>query len=196
MNRPKPLPDRLPPIALEQMNERQRKSAQALIAGPRGPAAIQRGPFVPLLRSPELMDRLQRVGEYLRFDSALQARISEFATLIVARDWSQQFEWAVHVPLARKAGVAAETIEALAEGRRPETMAADEAAAYDFCIEVLRTRGVSDATWTRALGNFGEQGTLDLVGLIGYFVTVDMVLNVARTPGGSPEVPPLMPLPL
>jgi 4-carboxymuconolactone decarboxylase len=187
--------DRLPPIAMEQMNERQRKSAQALIAGPRGPAAIQRGPFVPLLRSPELMDRLQRVGEYLRFDSALPARIGEFVTLIVAREWTQQFEWAAHVPLARKAGVATATIDALAEGRRPDTMAGDEALAYDFCVELLRTRGVCDATWSLGVARFGETGVLDLVGLIGYFITIDMVLNVAHTPGGAPDVAPLAPLP-
>lgn len=183
--------DRLPPIPLDQMNERQRRSAEALIAGPRGAAAIERGPFVPLLRSPELMDRLQRVGEYLRFDSALPARIGEFVTLIVAREWTQQFEWAAHVPLALAAGVAQTTIDAIAEGRRPTDMAADEAIAHDFCIEVLRTRGVSDATWAQAVETFGEQGTLDLVGVIGYFTWIDMVLNVAHTPGGRDGVAPL-----
>ena len=93
--------DRMPPIPRERMTEAQRAAADELIAGPRKGV---KGPFVPLLRSPELMARLQKVGEYLRFESALPPRLSEFATLVVARRWTQQFEWAVHVPLAIAAG--------------------------------------------------------------------------------------------
>src|SRR4029079_15311646 len=128
MNRP----DRMPPLALLEMNAAQRKAADEMTAGPRKGV---KGPFVPLLRSPELMDRLQKVGEYLRFQSSLEERISEFIMLVVAREWTQQFELVGHVPLGLKAGLAERTIEALAEGRRPSVMAADEAVAYDFCTE-------------------------------------------------------------
>src|SRR5204863_3264663 len=94
--------ERMPPIAPGAMSETQRKAAEALAAGPRGGV---KGPFIPLLRSPELMDRLQKVGEYLRFQSSLEPRIGEFLMLVVSRHWTQQFEWAVHLPLALKAGI-------------------------------------------------------------------------------------------
>ena len=111
-----PLPDRMPPLADSAMDDVQRAAAAELIAGPRKGV---KGPFIPLLRSPELMARLQKVGEYLRFGSALAPRVSEFATLVVSRLWTQQFEWFVHVPLAREAGTAQRTIDDLREGRRP-----------------------------------------------------------------------------
>lgn len=174
-----PTRDRLPPLARESMTDAQRAAADELIAGPR---KAVKGPFIPLLRSPELMARVQKVGEYLRFGSALSPRISEFATLCVAREWRQQFEWFVHVPLALKAGTSSETIAALREGRRPEAMSDDEALVHDFCIELQRTHGVSEALYQRALVAFGEQGVVDLTALIGYFTQLSMVLEVAGTP--------------
>jgi len=171
--------DRMPAIALDKMNEPQRKAAEELIAGPRGGV---KGPFIPLIRSPELMERLQKVGEYLRFKSSLEPRISEFIMLIVSREWTQHFEWFVHVPLARKAGLNGETIEALAQGRRPTEMREDEQIAYEFCDELFRTKGVSDGTYQRAVTRFGENGVIDVLGVVGYFTTVSMVMNVAHTP--------------
>jgi len=171
--------DRMPPLALSEMDAAQRQAAEALAAGPRGGV---KGPFIPLLRSPELMDRLQKVGEYLRFKSALEPRISEFLMLVVSRHWTQQFEWAVHAPLALKAGVKPQTLQSLAAGRRPVAMATDEALAYDFFSELAMNKGVSDATYREAVEQFGEQGVIDLLGLAGYFTTMSMVLNVAHTP--------------
>lgn len=185
--------DRMPPLQRAAMDEAQRKAADELAAGPRGGV---KGPFIPLLRSAELMDRLQKVGEYLRFRSSLEPRISEFAMLVVSRQWTQQFEWAVHVPLALQAGVKAQTVQSLAEGRRPEAMADDEALAYDFCDELARNHGVSDATYRRSVERFGERGVVDLVGLVGYFTTVSMVMNVAHTPAPKSDVAPLELLPL
>ena len=178
------LPDRMPPIPRERMTEAQRAAADELIAGPRKGV---KGPFVPLLRSPELMARLQKVGEYLRFGSALPQRLSEFATLLVARHWTQQFEWAVHVPLAIAAGTLPATIDALRAGIRPATMSDDEALLHDFVNELVDRRGVSDALYRDAVGRLGEHGVLDLIGLVGYFTTISMVLNVARTPTGAVE---------
>ena len=186
--------ERMPPLDPAAMNEAQRRAAAELASGPRGGV---KGPFIALLRSPELMERLQKVGEYLRFRSALEPRVSEFMMLVVAREWTQQFEWAVHVPLALKAGVRPEAVQSLAEGRRPEAMAKDEELAFDFCEELLRTRGVSDVTYRKALEHFGERGLVDLLGLIRYFTTISMVLNVARTPAlQDATVKPLEPLPL
>ena len=189
-----PLQDRMPPLARESMDELQRAAADELIAGPRKGV---KGPFIPLLRSPRLLAPLQKAGEYLRFDSALPRRVSEFATLLVARQWTQQFEWFVHVPLARQEGTSAATIEALRIGRRPPTMSAEEAFVYDFILELTTHRGVSDAMYGECIERFGERGVIDLVGLIGYFALVSMVLNVAHTPpnevegvAGLPTLPP------
>ena len=185
------LTERMPPLDAATMTEEQRNAAQSLAAGPRGGV---KGPFIALLRSPELMDRLQKVGEYLRFRSSLQPRISEFAMLVVSRHWTQQFEWSVHVPLALAAGLKHETVQSLAEGGRPAAMAIDEETAYDFCDELFRTRGLSEATYRRAVERFSERGVVDLLGLVGYFTTVSMVLNVAHTPAQG-SVPPLLSFP-
>jgi len=108
--------------------------------------------------------------------------VSEFATLIVSRLWTQQFEWFVHVPLAREAGTAQQTIDDLREGRRPATMNEDERVSYDFTSELVANHGVSDATYAEAVARFGERGVIDLIGIVGYFAMISMVLNVARTP--------------
>jgi len=185
--------ERLRPIDSAAMSARQRAAAAELAAGPRGGV---KGPFIALLRSPELLQRLQKVGEYLRFGSSLAPRISEFVILAVSRHWTQQFEWTVHVPLAIKAGVSADTVAALSQARRPGAMAADEAAAYELYVELAATKGVSDATYRQALEHFGEQGVVEMLALIGYFATVSMIMNVAHTPAAPGDVPPLQPLPL
>jgi 4-carboxymuconolactone decarboxylase len=185
--------ERMPPLKPENMSAEQKAAAAELAAGPRGGV---RGPFIALLRSPQLLDRLQKVGEYLRYQSALEPRLGEFAMLIVARRMTQQFEWQVHYPLALKAGLSAQVADELAQGARPRGMAEDEAAVFDFCEELLTTHGVSDPAYQRAAGRVGEQGLVDLIGLVGYFTTVSMVLNVARTPASADAaVRPLEPLP-
>jgi len=185
---------RMPPLPADKMTDAQRKAAEEMIAGPRKGV---KGPFVPLLRSPELMDRLQKVGEYLRFQSSLEQRISELVMLVVSREWTQHFEWFVHVPLGRKAGISEDTIAALAEGRRPSGMREDEEIAYDFCEELLRNRGVSETTYRRAVMKFGENGVIDMLGVAGYFTTVSMIMNVAHSPPPADEsVAPLVPYPL
>lgn len=188
-----PQGNRMPALLPAAMSDAQRKAAEELTAGPRGGV---KGPFIPLLRSPALMDALQKVGEYLRFRSSLEPRISELLMCAVSREWTQHFEWHVHVPLALAAGVKPETIESLSEGRRPAAMAPDEEAAYDLLEELVRTKGVSEATYRRALGHFGEPGIIDMLGVIGYFTTMAMVLNVAHTPPTThAAVPALRPFP-
>jgi len=171
--------ERLPMPALSSLDEAQRAAAQALIDGPRKGVY---GPFVPLLRSPVLLERMAKVGEYLRFDSALDARIRELATCVAARHVSNQFEWTMHAPLAIKAGVAPEAIEALRQGATPRALAPDEHDAVDFVRELVATHGVSDLTYRAALARWGERGIVELTALVGYFVTVSWLMNVARTP--------------
>jgi 4-carboxymuconolactone decarboxylase len=180
--------ERLGPMAPADMSEEQRAVAQAIIDGPRG--ALY-GPFVPLLRSPELMDCAQRMGEYLRYRSAIGTRLSELAILVTARQWSQQVEWAIHVPIAERVGIPADVISAVAQRRRPENMLVDEAVVHDFCIELHEKKRVSDATWAEALALFGEKGVVDLMGINGYYTLLAMVLNTAQT-----AVPPSTVIPL
>jgi 4-carboxymuconolactone decarboxylase len=174
-----PGPDRLPPIAPEHWSEAQREVAQAMIAGPRGAVLA---PFVPMLRSPELAGHVQRVGAYLRYRSAIGARLTELAILVTAVEWQQAVEWAIHAPIAEREGLSPALIAALERRERPTSMADDEAAVYELCIELHRLHRVSDATWSRAVALFGEQGTLDLIGINGYYTMLAMVMNAARTP--------------
>jgi 4-carboxymuconolactone decarboxylase len=171
--------ERLPLPAESAMTAAQRAAAQTLIAGPRKGVY---GPFLPLLRSPELLERMAKVGEYLRFDSVLDARIRELVTCAAARHVGNQFEWVMHAPLARKAGVAEATLEALRAGARPKNLPADEELALDFTTELLHTNGTSDPTYKAAVDHFGEQGLVELTSLIGYFMMVNWLMNVARTP--------------
>ena len=184
--------DRMPPIPMDKMTEAQKNAAQELIAGPRGAVF---GPFVPLLRSPELLSPLQKAGLYLRFNSALGPKLNEFVILLTARLWTTQYEFDAHQPLAVKAGLRPEIVTAIAEGRRPQGMAEDEEVAYDFWTELQRNRSVSDATYARAVKKLGEKGVIDLVGLTGYYTTIAMVLNVARTPLAEGKKPPLAAFP-
>ena len=179
--------ERLPLPAPAAMNPQQRAAAQALIDGPR--KGIY-GPFLPLLRSPALLERMGKVGEYLRFESVLDARIRELATCAAARHVSNQFEWVMHAPLAVKAGVAEAAVEALRVGARPKQLAADEEVALDFLRELLQTQGVSDPTYASAHAAFGEQGVVELASLIGYFAMVCWVMNVARTPAQAGAADP------
>ena len=180
--------DRMPPIAADKMTDAQKKAVEELVAGPRGSLV---GPFVPLLRSPEFLSRLQKTGEYLRFNTKLGSNISEFIILVTARQWTQQFEWDTHYSLALKAGVKAETVAAVAEGRRPTEMSADEEIVYDFLAELRQNQSVSDATYSRAIKRFGEQGVIDMTGIAGYYSMLAMIMNVARTPLPPGKTPPL-----
>jgi len=143
------------------------------------------GPFLPLLRSPVLLDRVAKLGEYLRFGSVLDVRIRELATCVAARHVSNQFEWMMHAPLAVKAGVPPGAIEALRSGSRPRGLAPDEEDAVDFAQELLSRHGVSDLTYKSALGHWGEQGVVELATLLGYFTMVSWLMNVGRTPSQS-----------
>jgi 4-carboxymuconolactone decarboxylase len=185
-------PERMPAIPADKMTPEQKQAAAAIAAGPRG---ALKGPFVALLRSPDFMDRLQRVGEYVRYRCPLDKRINELAAAITARHWTQQFEWWAHARQALEAGLKPAVAEAIAEGRRPAAMADDEEVVYDFLTELLVNKSVCDATYARAVRKFSEQGVIDLIGISGYYALLAMVMNVARTavPEGNPL--PLTPFP-
>ena len=181
--------ERLPPPADDELTAEQRAAVDRISAGPRGRLI---GPFGPLLRSPELMARVQTVGEYLRYASPLDRRLFELAVLVVAREWDQQFEWSHHQPLALAAGLDPAVADAVAAGRRPEGMDPAASAVWDLFDELQRTRAVSDATYARAVVELGEAGVVELVTTAGYYTTLAMVMNTARTP---PENGPRLPVP-
>lgn len=187
-----PSKERMPHIAADQMTAEQKIAEEEFRAG-RGYGLL--GPFAVMLRSPEVMLRAKAMGDYLRFRNVLPKRVSEMVILVTARQWTQQFEWSHHYRYAMEAGLPEETANAIADGRRPERMPEDEAAAYDFSIELHRHKGVSDATYARALALFGERGIIDLTGINGYYSFLAMMMNVARTPCDTDDVKPLEPFP-
>ena len=170
---------RFPPLKPDSMTAAQKQVYDQIAGGPRGGV---RGPFNALLRSPELADRVQKVGEYLRFQSSLPARLNEFAIIINARFWNSQYEWYAHCPLALKGGLKPEIAADLAAGKRPAGMQADETVIYDFCTTLHRDHAVDDALYARAVAAFGEPGVIDLIAVSGYYTLVSMVLNVAEIP--------------
>jgi 4-carboxymuconolactone decarboxylase len=175
------------------MNDAQREAADAIINGPR--KAIF-GPFVPLLQTPLLMERIGKTGEALRFDGSLPERVRELAICVVARETGNQFEWQTHAALAIKAGVPPAAIDALAAGRRPRGLESNEACAVDFVMELMLRHGVCDETYAETTTCFGDAGIVELTALAGYFVMVCWIMNVARTPGMSASnIPALVPFP-
>ena len=184
--------DRMPPIPPEKLTDAQKKAVEEFRAARNAGVS---GPFTPLLRSPEVMNRARAMGDYLRYKSVLPPRLSEFAILIASREWTQNYEWDDHYTLAMQGGLNPDIAAALAEGKRPAKMAEDEEILYNLCTELHRTKGVSDATYQRAVAKFGEQGVIDAIGIQGYYTLLAMVMNTARTPLPQGHTPALKPLP-
>jgi 4-carboxymuconolactone decarboxylase len=189
-------PRRFPLTPLTQMAPEQRAVADAIMKGPRAavgsPAAAAgatslSSPFNVWNRRPELADRLQTLGESIRFRSSLPPRLNEFAILITARHWDAQYEWFAHHRLAMAGGLDPAIAEEVRQGRAPVNMKPDEQVIYDFTTELHDKHGVSDATYKRAVDAFDERGVADLIAVTGYYVLVAMTVNVDRTPmpGGA-----------
>ncbi len=178
MPKPGPVTDRMPEIPPDKMTPEQKKAAEEFSGGRNTPVF---GPFVPLLRSPEVMLRTKALGDYLRSKSSLPAQMNEWAILITARAWTQQYTWAVHYSIALKSAIRPELAADLAEGRRPIGMGPEEEVIYDFCTELHQNKSVSDTTYKRVLSKYGERGIIDLISISGYYTFLAMVLNTART---------------
>jgi 4-carboxymuconolactone decarboxylase len=172
-------PRRFPPIDPAEWTEQMRAAAEGVVASPRGEV---RGPSIALMRSPELLDRSQKLGAFLRYDCSIEQRLSEFAICVVARYWSQPYEWSAHAGLARAAGVASATLAGLRDGILAPEMADDERVVFAFCMELLADRRVQDTTFEQARALLGEHGTVELIALCGYYAFAAMLLNTDRTP--------------
>ena len=179
--------ERMAEIPLDKMTPAQRAVADAIMSGPRHRMS---GPFNAWLRSPELADRLQKVGEYVRFNTSLDKRLNEMAIIMSAQFWGSQYEWYAHAPLAIKAGLDPEVVAALGAGNKPEKMKDDEAIVWEFTTQLRRDHGVNEAIYAKAVEKFGENGVIDLVVVNGYYDVVSMTLNVAHvSPPADAQLP-------
>ncbi|MEI7429743.1 MAG: carboxymuconolactone decarboxylase family protein [Betaproteobacteria bacterium] len=169
--------DRLPTIPSAHYSDEQQKAAADFEALRKAPLT---GPFKLLMYSPQLLSQASAMGAYLRYHSAIGTTLSELAILITAREWSQDYEWVVHQPIALKVGIKAEIAEAIADGRRPTGMSDDEEIVYDFSTELHRYKRVSEKTFMRVEQRFGKKGVVDLTGINAYYTLIAMQLNVAE----------------
>jgi len=184
--------ERLPTIPPAQYTAEQKQAAADFEAARKVPVF---GPFEPLMHSPEVMSQARAMGDYLRYKSAIGNTLSELAILVTAREWTQDYEWFVHYPIALKAGIRQEITDAIAEGRRPAAMNPDEETVYDYSMELLKNKQVSNATFERAKSRFGTRGVVDLTGIVGYYTFLGMQLNAAQYPAPKdarklPRLPP------
>jgi 4-carboxymuconolactone decarboxylase len=184
--------DRLPTIPPAQYSPEQKQAAAEFEAARKVPVF---GPFEPLMYSPAVMSQARAMGDYLRYKSAIGNTLSELAILLTAREWTQDFEWSVHYPIALKAGIRQDVADAIAEGRRPAALSADEEIVYDYAMELLRNKQVSNPTFERAKSRFGAKGVVDMTGIVGYYTFLAMQLNAAQYPPAKdakklPRMPP------
>ena len=183
--------DRMPPIPTANLPEGQTKALADFVAARGQPT----GPWIALLRSPELMTRTRGLSDYLRFESVVPGWLRELVILMTARQWGQSYEWNAHYSIAMEEGLSPDIARAIAEGRRPEGMVDEEEILYEFCMELQRNHSVSDATYERAVERFGEQGVVEVVSLMGYYTMISMILNTSRAPLPPGTTPALVPFP-
>ena len=181
---------RLPELTEDKLDDAQRALLESMRSGPRGGRVNLRGPFGVYMHAPQYGELTQQLGAFVRFNTSIEPRLSEFAILCVARIWRAQYEWHAHAPIAEKAGVKPEAIRDIKAGRVPRKAAKDERAIWDFVQDLTRTRRVSERNYRRVHGFLGDKGTVELVGLLGYYAAVSMVLNVFNVPlpeGATPH---------
>jgi 4-carboxymuconolactone decarboxylase len=174
-------------IAVGEMSPAQQRVHDQIVAGRRGRFG---GPFELLIRAPEICGLASQLGEHLRWGTSLPDRLSELAIITTARFWRAQYEWFAHAPLAVKAGVPAEAVEAIRSGGTPHFTAADEVLVWRLCSEIFRTQRLSDASFGEAVAAFGEHGLVELISLIGYYTLIGNTLNVFQVPLPAGELPP------
>ena len=178
------------PMKTEQLNPEQKKWADMISAPPRN-AKFVNPPYRAYITNPDLASRLSALSDYLRWNTSLPPRLSELAILITARQWTAQYEWYAHYPLALKGGLDPKIADAIAEGKRPDGMKEDETALYDLASELYRDKKVSDPVYKAALGQFGERGIMDIIGIIGYYDLVSMTLITMQAGMPDDKVKPL-----
>jgi len=172
---------RLPKLSEETLTPDQKALAESIKSGPRGQFKMA-GPFAIYLHSPAFGELAQKLGGHLRFNTNVPPRLSEFAILVSAAHWKAQYEWAMHAPMAEKQGVKPQTIRDIQAGRAPKSAPRDEMAIYAFIKELYAGKRVSNGNFNRVRKLLGDAGTVELVGILGYYAMVSMTLNVFRAP--------------
>src|SRR5215475_9960148 len=168
---------RFPQLMPESLTDAQRPLAEQIMKISRVGIG---GPYNALLRSPVMAQRMYDLLDYLRWNSSVPMRLNEFAILIQGRLWRSQVEWFAHFPLAVKAGLSEKVALDLKANKRPSGMQPDEAAVYDFVMELSTKHEVSDETFARAKTLLGEQQVVDLTAVTGTYVTIAMLLAMAE----------------
>jgi 4-carboxymuconolactone decarboxylase len=172
---------RLPELSEATFTAEQRGLADSIKSGPRGQFKLS-GPFAIYLHSPSYGELAQKLGGHLRFKTSIPPRLSEFAILCTGAIWKAQYEWAAHAVLGEKAGIKPETIRALQAGRPPKSAPRDEMAIYAFVKELYAKKRVSTPTFNRVKKILGDAGIVELVGTLGYYAMVSMLLNTFKAP--------------
>ena len=173
----------------ETMSADQRRVHDKVVSGRRGKIV---GPLRAALHSPELADRWQALGEFLRYNTTLSPRLSELAILVTGRACQSPFEWYAHTVEALKAGIEQSVIDDLLAQREPQGVSVDDALIVCFAAELNRRNSVTDATYAAALQRFGERTVVELTALVGYYTMVAMTLNAHEIPlpdGVTPAFP-------
>lgn len=170
---------RVPALKPEDMSDAQRTIHDAIVNGPRGRVE---GPLKVWLHSPALADKAQQLGQFARFDSALEPRLSELAIMVTGRFWSAQFEWSVHKPFALKAGLSETVLDAIRDRRTPPFEKEDERVVYDVSRALHETHKIGDALYREAIEVLGQRRLIDLVGILGYYTLISMTINAFDVP--------------
>lgn len=170
---------RIPPLVPEEMSDAQRAIHDAIVNGPRGRVE---GPLKVWLHSPALADKAQQLGQFARFDSSLEPRLSELAIMVTGRFWGAQFEWAVHKPFALKAGLSEAVLDAIRDRRTPAFEKEDERAVYDVARALHESHRISDGLYAEAMRVLGQKRLIDLVGILGYYTLISMTINAFDVP--------------
>ena len=180
---------RLTELSEESFTPAQKSLAESIKSGPRGVFKLS-GPFAIYLHSPAFGELAQKLGGHVRFNTSVPPRLSEFAILCTAQFWKAQYEWAAHAVIAEKQGVKPESIRAIQAGRPPKSAPKDEMAIYAFVKELYAKRRVSTPTFNRVKKLLGDAGTVELVGILGYYAMVSMTLNTFQAPLPQGTKPP------
>ena len=181
---------RFAPLQADELTPPQKAWADMIAAPPRN-AKFVNPPYRAYIRNPDLAPRLSALSDYLRWNTSLPPRLSELAILITARQWTAQYEWFAHYPLALKAGLDPKVAADIAAGKRPDNMKDDEAALYDLATALYRDKKVSDPIYKAALEKFDERGIMDIIGILGYYDLVSMTLITMQAEAPNDSVPPL-----
>jgi 4-carboxymuconolactone decarboxylase len=185
---------RFAPLKAEEVTPAQKAWAEAIAPAPRN-AKISNPPYRAYVRDPDLAPRLSALSDYLRWNTSLPPRLSELAILITARQWTVQYEWFAHYPLALKGGLDPKILADIAAGKRPDNMKDDEAALYDLTSALYRDKKVSDPVYKAALDAFGERGIMDIIGIAGYYDLVSMTLITMQADAPPNDTVPRLPVP-